>query len=249
MPIALSTLPTVLFAYGGWQQGTYLAGEVKEPGRVLPRGIIGGVLGVAALYLMFNVALTGLMTPEQMTSTEVPVAEAMASALGEVFGRITSLAIAVSAFGVASVCIMTAPRMYKAIADDGCFFPAVGRVSPRFGTPAVALGLQGAIPILMIAIVGADRIDYMTTGVVCIDWVFFLLTGLALFILRKRRPDAERPYRAWGYPLVPALFVVFAGVAIVGTFVLEKYRSASLVAVAVMTAGCAAYLLFVRRRS
>ncbi|MCA9319948.1 MAG: APC family permease, partial [Planctomycetes bacterium] len=245
--LVIPGLIPVLFSYGGWQQGTYLAGEVRDPGRNLPRGIIGGVGAVVLLYGLYNLALVLTLSPSDMVATQAPAADAMGRLLGPWAARATGLAVAVSAFGVASVCIMTAPRLYKAMADDGCFFAAVGAVHPRFGTPANAVILQGSISAALILVAGFDGIDYLTTGVVCVDWIFFLLTGISLFILRRRIPDAPRPYRATGYPVLPGLFVVFAAVAVVGSFVDPTMREASIVAVAVVVTGILSYFGFKKK--
>ncbi|HGY91042.1 MAG TPA: amino acid permease [Planctomycetes bacterium] len=241
--LLLPGLVPVLFSYGGWQQGTYVAGEVENPERNVPLAIIGGVLGVVLLYVLYNFALIRSLSPSEMVSAGQPVAAAMEARLGTWGGRMTALFVAASAFGVAAVCIMTAPRMYKAMSDDGCFFAAFGGVHPRHRTPAPAILAQGGVAILLVVLAGRRGVEYLTTGVVCVDWIFFTLTAIALFVLRRRRPDASRPYRAWGYPVLPAVFVLASGVAVAATFLDAATRSASVVAVAVVVTGLFLYAL------
>ncbi len=242
--LILPGLIPVLFSFGGWQQATYLGGEVKEPGRNLPLGIIGGVAIVGLLYVGVNLAYVTLLDPDRMVSTKTVAADAIGAVFPSAGPRIIALCVAASALGVASVCIMTAPRMYKAIADDGAFFSFAGRIHPRYGTPAASILVQGAISILMVIAVGADGIGFLLTGVVCIDWVFFFLTGLSLFILRRRLPDAERPYRAFGYPVLPGIFVLASVAVIVGAFMDSETVQASRVAVGVVASGLVAYAGF-----
>ena len=245
--IILAGLIPVLFSFGGWQQGTYLAGEVRDPGRTLPRGIVVGVGVVVILYLAFNAGLLAILGVDGLAQSHTPASDAVGAALGATGRTIVALAVAASAFGVAQVCIMTAPRMYKAMADDGCFFATFSRVHPKFETPARAVMLQGGASIVLVLTAGFEGVDYMTTGVVCIDWIFFALTGLSLFVFRRRMADADRPYRVPLYPIVPAIFVVGGLLAVTGAFLDDAKRSASVVAVGVTAAGMLLYPLIRRR--
>ena len=139
--------------------------------------------------------------------------------------------------------------MYKAIADDGAFFAFASRVHPRHGTPDASILVQGFIAIMMVITVGGDGIDFLLTGVVCIDWIFFLLTGLSLFILRRRMPNAERPYRAYGYPILPGIFVVASAAVLVGAFMDSATVQASRVALGVVASGLLVYALVRRQAS
>ena len=240
--IVIPALVPVLFAFGGWQQGLYLGGEVKNPERVLPRGIIIGVSSVVVLYVLVNLGYLRLLGVEGMQASNALAADAVETVAPGIAGRIAGLAVAISAFGVASVCTMTAPRMYKAMADDGCFFAAFGRIHPRFGTPALALLLQGAVTVGWV-LAGKGRVDSILNGVVCIDWVFFALTGLALFRLRRLVPE-ERPFRVPGYPVVPGLFTLAAVGVVVATFVDASTREASIIAATVLALGVVAFSVF-----
>jgi len=161
--------------------------------------------------------------------------------------RLTAAAVAISALGIANVCLLSGPRMYKAIADDGCFFAAIGRVHADFKTPANAIAVQAAVAMLLVLTAGMKGVDYMTTGVVAVDLVFFAMTGLAVFVLRRKLPDAPRPYRAWGYPLLPAIFVLAILGALAGAFMDPATRSASVIALAVLVSGGIAFLLLNRQ--
>jgi APA family basic amino acid/polyamine antiporter len=245
--LLLPALIPVLFSFGGWQQATFLAGEVKEPGKTLPFGIIGGVLGVVALHLGLNLGYLSLLGVERMAASKALAADAVAAVLPGTAERLVSLAVAVSALGITSVCLMTTPRMYKAIADDGCILTGIGRVHPGLGTPANAIFLQAGCASLLLLLAGFDGVDKLTTGVVCLDWVFFTLTGIALFVLRRRLPDAPRPYRARAYPVAPGLFVLAGAGAVVASFLDPATRSASFVALIVLATGGLAYAWFRRR--
>jgi len=244
--LLLPALIPVLFTFGGWQQATFLGGEVKDPGRVLPFGIIAGVLGVVALYLALNVGYLSLVGVARMATTKTLAADAVGAVFPGAAERLVSLAVAVSALGITSVCLMAPPRMYKAIADDGCFFPWIGGVHPRCGTPARAILVQAAVTIALLLAAGEGGVAWLTTGVVCLDWVFFCLTGAALFVLRRTRPHAPRPYRAFGHPLLSGLFVLASGLVVVGAFLDPPTRSASVAAVVVLATGGVAWR-FLRR--
>lgn len=240
----LPALIPVLFAAGGWQQALYVAGEVKNPSRFIPLGIVGGVLGVVILYLLVNLGCLNVLDVDVLGRSETPVADVVGAAAGPLWRRLASLGVAISAFGVAHVCILTAPRMYKAMADDGCFWKPIAAVHPRHRTPALALTVQGGVAVALVLVAGPTGVDKLLTGVVCIDCLFFMATGIALFVLRRKMPGAERPYRTTGYPIVPLLFVVAEGAALAGAFMNPDTVRASYIAVVVLLAGVAAYAFF-----
>lgn len=240
----LPALVPVLFSIGGWQQGTYIAGEVKSPEKTLPIGIIVGVMSVILLYLLVNYGALSVLSVDKLAASKTAIADVVTAAAGQGWGAFTSLAVAISALGVSHVCILTAPRMYKAMADDDCFFKSIAAVHPRFGTPAVALAVQGTVSSLLVLVAGVDGVDRLLTGVVSIDCVFFALTGAALIILRKKLPDAPRPFRVPLYPIVPIVFVLAEIAALVGAFMNPQTVGASVTAVIVLLTGGVAYVFF-----
>ena len=241
-------LVSVMFSFGGWQQGLYIAGEVKNVERALPRGLSLGVFGVGALYLAVNYGFFGLLGLEGVAGSKALAADAVGVVFPDWGGRVAAAAVALSALGVASVCILTAPRMYKAMSDDGVFFKKLAEVHPRWGTPSFAICLQGGIASLLVAVAGFGGVDALLTGVVCLDWCFFALGGGALFVLRRRRPELARPFRVPLYPLVPGLFVLSGLGVLVGAFMDPKTAAASWIALVVLSLGVLFWVLWGRRR-
>jgi APA family basic amino acid/polyamine antiporter len=199
-------LLSVAFTYGGWQNVTAAASEVKQPERTLPQGILLGTLGVIALYLGFNGALIEILGLSGVAATSTPTVDA-ANAVLPGGGVFVAVLVVISTFAfVQGLCVL-APRIYYAMARDGVFFAAAARVHPRWKTPALAIALQGLVAILHVALAGAQLGALVDVCILC-DSVFFTSCGVALFVLRRKQPDAPRPYRALGYPWLPALFVL-----------------------------------------
>jgi len=195
----------VLWSYGGWQHATYASAEVKNPQRTIPRAMIIGACSVTALYLAANLAYMFLLTPAQMAASPRVAADAVSTVLGPTGGSLISMAIFISTFGVVGIYTLTAPRIYYAMAADGVFFRKAAEIHPRFQTPAFAIMAQSMWAVVLILFWGT--FDKLISYVVFTDWIFFALGGLSVIVLRRTMPDAERPYRVPGYPLVPLFFV------------------------------------------
>ena len=202
-------LIAVFWAYDGWVYITWVAGEVKDPQRNLPRSLTLGLVIVGVLYLAINaVYLYGL--PMQRIAAETAVAQAAAVTMfSGGAARWLALLIAVSCFGAMSSCVMSGARVYYAMAEDGVFFPALARVNPRWRTPVWSLIVQA---IWSAALALSGRYDQLFTYVIFMMVVSYVITVAAVFVLRKKMPDAPRPYRCTGYPWVPAIYVVFGTV-------------------------------------
>ena len=200
----LSAMVPVLFAYGGWQTASFVSGEMKNPGRDLPKGLLLGVLGVVVLYLAVNVVCIYALGPASLRETETPASDVMRLALGEGGARLIAAGIAISTVGFLSQGMLTAPRVYYAMARDGVFFRGVGRLSERSKAPVIAIVLQG-VWASVIAVVGlySQVLNY----VVALDAVFFGLTGAALLVFRRRDPARVPGMRMPGHPVTTALFV------------------------------------------
>jgi APA family basic amino acid/polyamine antiporter len=207
-----AALVPVLFAYGGWQTSGFAAGELRRPVRDMPRALLLGVGGVVLLYLAVNwVYLRGL-GPGGLAATQTPASELMRRALGERGARLMAVAIAVSTLGFLSQGMLTAPRVYYAMAKDGMFFRAVGRLSPRTRAPAVAIALQGAVA-LVVALSGTY--EQILAYVVSVDFIAFGLTGVALFVFRAR---GERgAFATPGHPWTTAFFVLACWLVVLNT--------------------------------
>ena len=219
--IVFAMMP-VLFSYGGWQNGTYIAGEMKRPQRDVPWAVLAGTLVVIACYLAVNLAYLEVLTPQAIASDRAFAVRAADLALGPLGGGLVATGILVSTFGICAAILLTNPRVAQAIGEDGLFFPVLGRLHVRFGTPAWAIGILGAWACLLLLIGKAGQ---LLDAVVFVDWVFFAGSALSLFVFRRTRPDAERPYRCPLYPWVPGLFLVLATVMAVASFLKSDLTS------------------------
>lgn len=202
----------ILFTYGGWQNVASVAGEIRDPGRNLPLGTLVGTAVVVLLYLALNLALVTVLGVEGVAATRTPVASA-AGALVSWGEPLVAALVVLSTFGITQALLMLAPRIYFAMAQDGVFLPLFARVHPRWGTPAAATALQGLFAAAHLLL--AEDLSALVEVCSICDWVFFVLCGVTLFVLRRRAPQAERPYRAWGYPWLPGIFVLASAASLV----------------------------------
>lgn len=197
-----AALTPVMFAYGGWQTASFISGELARPKRDLVIGLLAGVLGVVTVYVAVSTVCLRALGPEGLAATSTPASAVMRLALGPLGSQLIAAGIAISTLGFLSQSMLTAPRVYYAMAEDGLFFRAVGQVHPRTRVPMVAIALQGAVAVL-IALSGTY--EQMLSYVVSSDFIFFGLTGMALFRFRRREPRAS--FRAPGHPVTTAVFV------------------------------------------
>jgi len=234
-----------LFAYGGWQQVLWMADEVAEPGRIVPRAIVLGVIVVIAAYLAANWAFLDLLGFAGTREAKSLVGDAFAVAWHGAGGRIAAAAVFVSAFGVLNAQFLTGPRLTWAMARDGQFFAPFARLDARFLTPAPAILLLAGIATALLLGLGLDRTDLLTTGVVVIDATFFALTGLALPLLRRRAQVAERGpgWVAWAALAFAALELL----AIAGSVMAKDVRLVALTGLAWIGVAGLTWLLFFRR--
>jgi basic amino acid/polyamine antiporter, APA family len=212
-----AALVPVLFSYGGWQQTNFVAEEIVDPERNLPRALLLGVLGVVIVYLLANSAYLRTLGAAGLAASDAPAAEAMERVLGPAGRTFITAGIAISTFGFLNLVILVSPRVYQAMAADGLFFPRLARLHPRYRTPAAAIVFQAAWAIVLTTTGRyGDLLDYVVFG----DWIFFATSAAALFVYRSReRGGAPRHdgYRSPGYPLTPALFIAAALYVVVGS--------------------------------
>jgi APA family basic amino acid/polyamine antiporter len=237
----------VLFAYGGWQTANFVAEEVREPRRNLPRALVAGVIGVVLLYLGVNAVCVAVLGPAGLAATTTPASAVMVRVFGAAGGRWIAAGIAVSTLGFLSQSVLTAPRVYFAMARDGVFFRSVGWLDPRRGVPTVAILLQAATAVV-IALSG--RYDQILGYVVSMDFLFFGLTATCLFVLRRRpSPDAGAGAlaRVPGHPVTTLLFVAACWVVVGSTLV--RYPENSGVGMAILAAGVPVYFIWRRAGS
>ncbi len=240
----------VLFAYGGWQQTNYVAEEMKDPERQLPRSLILGTLIVVAIYLLANVAYLRTLGLDGLAATTTPAADTAGRWLGANGERFVAASIAISTFGFLNLAILAASRVYYAMAADGALFPALARLHPRFQTPSVAIVVQSSIAIAWT--VSGEYGELLAT-VVFADWIFFGLTVAGLFVLRPRfdrRRDGGSGktgtgYRTPGYPWLPALFVLVSAIVVVSAIADAPARQG--VGALLLLAGVPVYYAFTRR--
>jgi APA family basic amino acid/polyamine antiporter len=236
-------VPT-MFAYGGWQSLNYIAEEVRDPVRNLPRAILIAVFCVIAVYLSANVAYVHVLSAPGLAATQTPAADMAARLVGEWGARLVSLLIVVSTFGFLNLSLLAAPRVYYAMAADGLFFRSLARLSPRFQVPTAAILLQGAIAALLALSSSYDR---LLGYAVFADWVFFALSGVSLLVFRRKLPDAPRPYPTPGYPWVPLLFTLAAAGIVLNTYFADTHNA--LIGTAIFAAGVPVYFLWRRKRT
>jgi APA family basic amino acid/polyamine antiporter len=204
----LPALVPVIFAYGGWQTASFVTGEMKNPERDLPRGLLVGVVGVIVLYLAVAFVCLRALGVAGLAATQTPASAVMRLALGETGARLLALAVAISTVGFLSQSILTAPRVYYAMACDGVFFRAVGQLHPQSRVPILAIALQGAWAAIIAA---SGRYDQILDYVVAVDVVFFGLTAAALFVFRareRRQAGEATGVRVPGHPWTTALFIL-----------------------------------------
>ena len=236
----------VLFAYGGWQTANFLAGEVKEPEKNLPRGLLLGVLGVVVLYIGVNWVCLRSLGPLALAATTTPASSVMRMALGQRGAMFIAAAIAISTLGFLSQSILTAPRVYFAMAEDGLFFRAIAWLDPRTRVPVVAIALQSAWTIV-IALSG--RYEQILNYVISMDFLFFGLTATTLFVFRRRAARGEmyasQAYRMPGHPVSTALFVAICWWIVANT--VYRYPRNSLIGFVLLLAGIPVYWFWSRR--
>lgn len=214
----------VLFTIGGWQQMNMVAGEIRDPERTIPRARLIGILIVIAIYLGANAVYLRALGRDGLAASQAVAADAASRMVGSAGATFISVSAMISILGFVNVAILTNSRVPFALARDGVFFQSVGRVHPRFQTPHVAILLCGGWAlVLLFATKGG--IGSLLSGVVFADWIFFGLGAAAVFALRRSRPDAPRPYRAWGYPIVPGFFVVAAAFGVLSAYVAAPLTS------------------------
>src|SRR5215469_3002151 len=234
-----------LWAYDGWNDLNMVSGEIKHPERAIPIALIGGVGIVAVMYMLNNAAVQYVLPADQIAASQRPSSDATAIAIGASGAAIVSLGMALSMLVGLNGTIMSGARVPYALARDGYFFKAMAEVHPRFHTPDVALLVQLGLSIILLLVAGNFRELFSLT--IFSEWLFYMIATSTVFVLRRKEPNTPRPYRTWGYPIVPALFVVVAAVLLCYTFAANLRNS--IWGCVVILSGIPIYLYFARRRS
>ena len=202
-----SALIPILWAYDGWSNLSFIGGEVSNPKRTLPLALGFGAAAIMVIYLLLNVAYLYLVPMPEMAGA--PLVASLAAGRISIFaghgGAVVAGLVMLSCFGSCTGSMLTGPRVLYAMADRGLLFKPLGRISPRYATPSTAIGLATLLAVVYVLLNDFQQLaDKFVLGI----WPFYALAVATVFVLRKRRPDLERPYRTWGYPVVPLLFLV-----------------------------------------
>jgi basic amino acid/polyamine antiporter, APA family len=201
-------------AYDGWINLTFMAGELKDPQRNIVRSLVTGVFVCICVYVLVNLAYLYVLPVDEMAGSRLVAQKAVSIAWGETSGNVVAALIVICTFGAINGNAMAIARVTYAMGRDKLFFSAAGREHPRFHTPGNALWMHFGWATVLIISGSFDMLADMFTFV---TWLAYLLGGIGIFILRKKMPEHPRPYRAWGYPVVPILFIAFASFYVVST--------------------------------
>jgi len=239
-----AALVPILFTYGGWQSTNFIAGEIRDAQRQLPRALLLGVGIVIAVYVLVNLAYVGSLGVAGLAASKAPASDVMRAGLGRVGGTLIAAGIVASTFGFLSMVILAAPRVFQAMAADGLFFQAVARLHPRYRTPGLAIVIQGLWAVTILSTGEYERlINYVTFG----DWIFFALSGATLFVFRRRdattgatRPSFLAPFHPW-----PSIIFVVAALCAVVSAAVED-RENSLIAAGLIALGVPVYIAWKR---
>ncbi|MFZ1082541.1 MAG: amino acid permease [Candidatus Kryptoniota bacterium] len=237
-------LVAVLWAYDGWNSVTYLAGEVKNAQRNIPFALISGTIAVIIIYVLANLAYMYVLPVPRIAQSQLVASDAISQFFGTNGAALIAVAVMISAFGTVNATTMTTARVYFAMAKDRLFFKKISSVHPKYKTPHVSLIVQGIWASLLTL---TGTYDQLFTYVIFASWLFYALGTFGIFILRKKRPGAPRPYKTIGYPFVPLAFVIVAVWFVCNTIVTDPRDS--LVGLGLVLFGLPAYLYWKKKRT
>lgn len=241
----MAALVAALWAYDGWNDLNMVAGEIRQPERTIPIALILGVATVGALYIVMNAAVQYVLPASAMAASPRVASDAMAQVLGRLGASLVASAMALSMLVTLNGTIMSGARVPFAVARDGYFFSALAEVHPRFRTPAVSLIVQAILSAILLLLGGSFR--QLFSLAIFSEWLFYMIAGSTVFIFRWRNPQAQRSYRVWGYPIIPALFVGTSAVLLYYTFS-DNLRNSAL-GTLVILAGIPLFYFFSQRRA
>ena len=234
-----------LWGYDGWNNMALVAGEIRDPGRNIPRGLFIGVGGVMVLYVIVNVAYYFALTPVEVASVEqsgIVATEVMRRVVGPLGVAVMSVGLMMSSFGTLHSSVLSGSRIPFRLAEEGLLPRSLAVLTPKTRVPVWSVVVQG-VWASVLALSGS--FDTLTDYVIFGSWIFYGLTISAVFVLRRTMPDAERPYRAWGYPVVPALFLLVTAFLLVNTLITSPERS--FIGLGLIALGLPVYALFARK--
>jgi basic amino acid/polyamine antiporter, APA family len=239
----MAALVATLWAYDGWNDLNMVGGEVKQPERNIPIALIAGVATVGVLYVLMNAGVQYVLPANAIAASPRPASDAVALIMGRFGAGIVSIGMAISLLVTLNGTIMSGGRIPYAVAKDGYFFRALAEVHPRFHTPAMAIVVQAALSIALL-LLGANFGQLFSLAIFA-EWLFYMIAASTVFVFRRREPNAPRPYRMWGYPVIPAIFVIVAAALLGYTFKNDWPNSGY--GLLVISAGIPVFLYFARR--
>jgi basic amino acid/polyamine antiporter, APA family len=210
----VGALSAAFWSYDGWNNITYIAGEVKKPMINIPKALIIGTLIIIAVYLLINVAFLYVIPIEQMAGSTRIAADVANIAMGPIGAMFVAAAVMASTFGTTNGTIMVSSRVYYAMSQKGLFFKKIGKSHDKYFTPGNALILQAVWSSVLVM---SGTFDQLTDMLIFVSWIFYAGGAYGVFVLRKKMPDTPRPYKVWGYPFVPAIFVFVATIYVIAT--------------------------------
>jgi basic amino acid/polyamine antiporter, APA family len=240
-----AALVAALWAYDGWNDLNMVAGEIRNPQRNIPLALIWGVATVGGLYILVNAAVQYVLPAAAVAVSERPASDAVALVLGHAGASLVSTGMAISMLVTLNGTIMSGARVPFATARDGYFFQAIAQVHPRFHTPSLAIVVQCALAIVLLLLGGSFR--QLFSLAIFAEWMFYMIAGSTVFIFRRRAPNAVRPYRVPGYPVVPAVFVLVSAALLYYTFT-DNLKSSAGGCLAIL-AGVPVFYFFAGRRA
>src|SRR6266699_2032143 len=240
----MAALVAALWAYDGWNDLNMVSGEIRDPERSIPIALIAGVATVGILYMLVNAAVQYVLPANIVATSQRPASDATAAVLGSVGAGIVSVGMAVSMPVAMNGTIMSGARIPFAVARDRYFFSALAEVHPRFHTPSIAIIAQAVLAIILLLFGGSFR-QFFSLAIFA-EWLFYMVAASTVFLFRRREPAAPRPYRVWGYPVVPSLFVLVAAVLLCYTF-RDNWPNSGYGSLVIL-AGIPVFYLFARKR-
>jgi basic amino acid/polyamine antiporter, APA family len=233
---------SVLWAYEGWQYSTFSAGEVSNPQRDFGRAFLAGSAALIGIYLFANIGYLSALGGEGVSQSNRVAATALSTVIGPGVAKLVTLTILIAMFSAANSIVLTAPRVYYAMANDGLFFRKLAEVHPRFGTPAISV-IAAVTWSAVLAATGT--FEQLLTYVIFIGWIFYALAAASVFVYRWKMPNLERPFRVPGYPVTPLVFILAAAMLVINTIVRQPGRAA--VGLGIVLLGAPAYAIWRRR--
>jgi APA family basic amino acid/polyamine antiporter len=242
VPLFGLALVAALWSYDGWIEVTYIGGEVKNPGRNIPRSLLLSTLVLIVIYILVNVTFIFLLSLPVIAQSQMVASEAVSVVLGSAGTTLVVIIILVSTLGGVHVNVLTSPRIYYAMAQDKLFFKSLAEIHPKHGTPALSLIISGIWSSLLVF---SGTFYQIITYVVFVSWIFYAMSCAAVIILRYKQPELKRPYRTWGYPIVPMIFILLSGFLVINTIVSSPLNA--LIGAGLILTGLPAYLYWKRK--